>query len=217
MCGVVAAFNPNGVDMIAFRKLLILSSDEGVNGISWFQDGEIKTFEEERDASIFKLSTIQTVAVIGHSRCEGSDLEANTPVTGKDHAIAHNGTVSQLPAWDWEQAYGLGVTSENDTDLLVKAFEHDLHPLEAFPKANVAAVMLANEREGPELGYFRNGKPSLWFDYEDDDNCCWVASSENIFRAAGLAKHPKRCEAGHHYRVTTKTGYMAYQFAEGFE
>ena len=219
MCGVIAAFNPNGVDMIAFRKLLVQSMVRGqhATGVSWVEDDVIKTFKEPVKASLFKLPTIKTVAVIGHCRYSTSDLEFNQPIAGEDHAIAHNGVVSQLPPEDWEEAYGFKVTGKNDTELLVRAFEHDLHPLEAFPKASIAAAMLANEREGPELGFFRNGQRPLWYDYEDDDNICWVASTEDIFRRAGISNHPKRCEAGHHYRITTKTGYMAYQFAEGFE
>lgn len=219
MCGVVAAFNPAGVDMIAFRKLLVQSMVRGqhATGISWFEDGQIKTIKNPVKATLFEIPQIKTVAIIGHCRYSTSDLEFNQPIAGKDYAIAHNGVVSQLPPEDWKQAYGFDVEGKNDTELLLRAFEHDLHPLEAFPTASIAAALLLNESNGPELGFFRNGQRPLWFDYEDDDNICFVASTEDIFRRADICQNPRRCEAGHHYRITEKNGYMAYQFADGFE
>jgi hypothetical protein len=39
MCAVIAGYNPNGVDMITFRKLLLQSMErsEGTT-VSWFED-----------------------------------------------------------------------------------------------------------------------------------------------------------------------------------
>lgn len=219
MCGVVAAFNPNGVDMIVFRKLLVQSMVRGqhATGVSWFEDDEIKTLKEPIRANLFELPKVNTTAIIGHCRYSTSDLEYNQPIAGDDYAIAHNGVVSQLPPEDWAGAYGFNVTGKNDTELLLRSFEHDLHPLQAFPKASIAAAMICNESDGAELGFFRNGQRPLWYEYDEDDNVCWVASTRDIFIRSGLGVNPQRCEAGHHYRVTIKSGYMAYQFVEGFE
>ena len=219
MCGVVAGFDPNGVDMIAFRKLLLQSMVRGqhATGVSWFENGKIRTIKDAVKANLFEMPKIETIAIIGHCRYSTSDLQYNQPISGKDFAIAHNGVVTQAPPEEWEERFALQVTGKNDTELLLKAFEVDLHPLQAFPHASMACAMVLNETDGAELGFFRNGQRPLWYDYEDDDNRCWVASTKDIFVRAEITDHPKRCEAGHHYRVTEKNGYMAYQFVEGFE
>lgn len=219
MCGLVAAFNPNGVDMILFRKMMLQAMVRGqhATGISYIEKGKIVTIKEPVKASLFSIPKIETVAVIGHCRYSTSDLEYNQPIAGDGYAIAHNGVVSQLPPEDWEEAYGFKVTGRNDTELLMRSFEHDLHPMEAFPKASIASVLLVLEENGPELGFFRNGQRPLWFDYDDETQACWVASTKDIFDRGGDFHHIQRCKAGEHHRVTNNSGYMSYKFIDEFE
>ncbi len=219
MCGLVAAFNPNGVDMILFRKMMLQAMVRGqhATGISYIEKGKIVTIKEPVKASLFQIPNINTVAIIGHCRYSTSDLEYNQPISGDDYSIAHNGVVTQLPPEDWEECIGFKTTGRNDTELLMRAFEHDLHPLEAFPHASISCALLALESNGPELGFFRNGQRPLWFDYDDESQACYVASTQDIFHRSGDFSHIKRCNAGEHHRVTLKTGYAAYKFIEGFE
>ena len=60
------------------------------------------------------------------------------------------------------------------------------------------------------------GRP-LWFDYDEETEACWVASTKDIFDRAGDFHHIQRCKAGEHHRVTNKSGYMSYKFIDGFE
>jgi len=219
MCGIVAAFDPNGVDMILFRKMLLQAMIRGqhATGISYFEDGIIKTIKEPVKASLFEIPTIKTVAIIGHCRYSTSDLEYNQPIAGEDYSIAHNGVVTQLPPEEWEEFYGFETTGRNDTELLLLAFEKDLHPMEAFPNASISCALLVAEGNGEELGFFRNGQRPLWYDYDDETGACYVASTEDIFNRSGDFHHLTRCKAGEHHRVTIKTGHMAYAMVEGFE
>tara|TARA_R110001632_G_scaffold41717_1_gene105206 strand:- start:1360 stop:2031 length:672 start_codon:yes stop_codon:yes gene_type:complete len=219
MCGIVAAFNPNGVDMILFRKMMLQAMVRGqhATGISYIEEGKIVTIKKPVKANLFQMPNINTVAIVGHCRYSTSDLEYNQPISGEGYSIAHNGVVSQLPSDDWEEAYGFKATGKNDTELLIRAFEHDLHPMEAFPNASIAAALLVLEVNGPELGFFRNGQRPLWFDYDEETEACWVASTKDIFDRAGDFHHIQRCKAGEHHRVTNKSGYMSYKFIDGFE
>ena len=214
MCGVVAAFNPIGVNMDSFIDLLKQSAIRGhhATGISWLEKGMIKSYVKPLKASLFKLPEIKTTAIIGHCRYSTSDLEFNQPIIGEKYAIAHNGVVSQISPECWELVYGLKTTGKNDTELLLRSFEQDCHPLERFPEASMAVATVLTDRYGSEIGFFRNGQRPLWYNYEEEDNVCWVASTKNIFlRTKSLeGLIPVKCDAGHHYRVNADNGFMVY-------
>lgn len=219
MCGIVASHNPNGVNMIVFRRLMMEAMIRGqhATGISYVDGDQVVTIKNPVKASLFELPTIKTTAIIGHCRYSTSDLEYNQPIAEQDFAIAHNGVVTQLPPDDWEEAFGFRCTGRNDTELLLRAFEHDVHPLEAFPRASIAAAFITIDRNGPELNFFRNGQRPLWYSYEDEEEECFVASTRDIFLRAKVEHGPQRCEAGHHYRAVPNVGFMSYQMTAGFE
>lgn len=219
MCGIVAAYDNNGVDMKLFRKMMLQAMIRGqhATGISYIQDDRVITIKEPVKASLFSMPSIETIAIIGHCRYSTSDLEYNQPISSEHQAIAHNGVVSQLPPEEWEECYGFKTTGKNDTELLLRAFENDLHPLEAFPRSSISSAIISIEADGCEIGFFRNGQRPLWYDYDDETEACYVASTKDIFNRSGDFHHIKRCVAGEHYRITQKTGFMAYKFIEGFE
>jgi len=198
MCAVIAGFNHNGVDMITFRKLLLQSMENSQETtISWFEDKKIRSLKNAEKNDLFELGNVDTPLILAHCRHYMGNFEYNYPMSGEDYAIAHD--------------------AEVHTKSILNTFDLDLHPLQVFPTEPISCAMILNEREGAELGFFRNGYKHLWYDYEDDDNCCWVTTRKDSFAESDITIFPKLCEAGHHYRITEKNGYMAYQFVEGFE
>ncbi len=192
MCGVLgAAIKGFGGQHHEFIRGLFTQSmirGKHATGVSYVKNGVVNTIREPVPAVDFiKDKNIAdwcnedgNLYMIGHARYSTSDLRFNQPIATPELAIAHNGVISQEPASTWDSTYGLKCATENDSELVLRALEKNLHPLTKFPEASMAVVTIDKYKR---LTAFRNHQRPLYYTYGADGFT--FASTADILKRAG--------------------------------
>jgi glutamine phosphoribosylpyrophosphate amidotransferase len=190
MCAVIGAIikNPSSSDFETIRRVFHESRIRGLHatGMSVILNNKVMTFKEPVPADKFvHLDNLEEMVnddgilyLIGHCRYSTSDLEYNQPIANDDHAIVHNGVITQELAENWDKIFNYKCETKNDSELVL----HSDSPLEEFPDASMAVCELTVEKK---LLTYRNGKRPLYLNMLT--NGCIITSTENIATRAGIA------------------------------
>ena len=194
MCGVigVALNNVTEEDIKLVKNLFLESMIRGkhATGITYLKEGDLVTVKEPIPATHF-LQTFNIedcvehgkLRLIGHIRYSTSDLKHNQPFSNDSVSIAHNGVISQDPnIWEFD------TETENDSELILRAFENHKHPLDIYKDRSMAVVRLTHK----SLVGFRNHERPLW--YTERENGLVFASTNDILSRAGFDTPSHRCE-----------------------
>ena len=190
MCAVIGAIikdpKPSDFDMI--RRVFHESRIRGLHatGMSVIFNNKVMTFKEPVPADKFiHLDNLEEMVnddnvlyLIGHCRYSTSDLEYNQPIANDEHAIVHNGVITQELAENWGKLFNYKCVTKNDSELVL----HSDSPLEEFPDASMAVCELTDSKK---LLVYRNGKRPLYLNMLP--NGCIITSTENIAIRAGIA------------------------------
>jgi glutamine phosphoribosylpyrophosphate amidotransferase len=210
MCGVlgIAIKNFNERDYDLIRGLFIQSMIRGkhATGVSYVKNGRVNTIKEPVPADKFIMmqdlenwrNEDGNLYCIGHIRYSTSDLRYNQPMSSGKLSIAHNGIISQEPPETWEEKYKLRTETSNDSELILRAMEEELNPLQHFEPASMAVCALYDDKR---IIAYRNGERPLY--YFTDDNMHIFASTEDILNRSGLKK-PKKVSM---YEVITVANF----------
>lgn len=193
MCGVIGVSlkKVTDADLKIVRNVFRESMIRGkhATGLTYLKEGKLTTIKEPIPATEF-LETVNfedfidkgNLRMIGHIRYSTSDLKYNQPFQNDIVSIAHNGVISQDPDnWEFETETG------NDSELILRAFEHNKHPLEIYADRSMAVVRITQNA----LVGFRNHERPLW--YSEVENGIVFASTSDILHRAGLHMS-MRCE-----------------------
>ena len=210
MCGVlgIAIKNFSVKDYGLVCSLFIQSMIRGkhATGVSFVKNGIVNTIKEPEPADEFIskqnlenwVNEDGNLYCIGHIRYSTSDLRYNQPMSSDKLSIAHNGVISQEPPETWEEKYKLRTETSNDSELILRAMEEELNPLQHFEPASMAVCALYNDKR---IIAYRNGERPLY--YFTDDNMHIFASTEDILNRSGLKK-PKKVSM---YEVITVANF----------
>lgn len=210
MCGVlgITIKNFSAKDHDLVRGLFIQSMIRGkhATGVSYVKNGRVNTIKEPVPADKFIMmqdlenwrNEDGNLYCIGHIRYSTSDLRYNQPISSDKLSIAHNGIISQEPPETWEEKYKLRTETSNDSELILRAMEEELNPLQHFEPASMAVCALYNDKR---IIAYRNGERPLY--YFTDDNMHIFASTEDILNRSGLNK-PKKVSM---YEVITVANF----------
>ena len=210
MCGVlgITIKNFSAKDHDLVRGLFIQSMIRGkhATGVSYVKNGRVNTIKEPVPADKFIMmqdlenwrNEDGNLYCIGHIRYSTSDLRYNQPISSDKLSIAHNGIISQEPPETWEEKYKLRTEPSNDSELILRAMEEELNPLQHFEPASMAVCALYNDKR---IIAYRNGERPLY--YFTDDNMHIFASTEDILNRSGLNK-PKKVSM---YEVITVANF----------
>ena len=210
MCGVlgITIKNFSAKDHDLVRGLFIQSMIRGkhATGVSYVKNGRVNTIKEPVPADKFIMmqdlenwrNEDGNLYCIGHIRYSTSDLRYNQPMSSDKLSIAHNGIISQEPPETWEEKYKLRTETSNDSELILRAMEEELNPLQHFEPASMAVCALYNDKR---IIAYRNGERPLY--YFTDDNMHIFASTEDILNRSGLNK-PKKVSM---YEVITVANF----------
>jgi glutamine phosphoribosylpyrophosphate amidotransferase len=190
MCAVIGAIikdpKPSDFDMI--RRVFHESRIRGLHatGMSVIFNNKVMTFKDPVPADKFiHLDNLEEMVnddnvlyLIGHCRYSTSDLEYNQPIANDEHAIVHNGVITQELAENWDKLFNYKCLTKNDSELVL----HSDSPLEEFPDASMAVCELTDNKK---LLVYRNGKRPLYLNMLP--NGCIITSTENIAIRAGIA------------------------------
>lgn len=163
MCGVAGFISKEPMNLNHMRPIL---SEIGIRGwhstgVSWLENGEIKTKIESVPHMDFEIPNVETTSAIFHTRYSTSNLEYPQPVFNEDKSVAHNGVITQMEFNHWKSIFGYGGTYRCDSVLLL---EPNKHPLIEFPDSSMAVVEL--KKDG--LSFYRNGQRPLYVAGNDD-------------------------------------------------
>lgn len=201
MCGVIGVWlersttsrgvldNVKLVDNI-FRQSMIRGKH--ATGVSYIKDGEIHTIKEGIPCDLFlekyPISSMVNedggIYLVGHIRYSTSDLRYNQPFSNGELSIVHNGVISQEDKSTWKYE----TETSNDSELILKSFEANKHPLTDFSPASMAVCTITKDKT---LTAFRNEARPLW--HSEMDNGLVFASTKDILNRSGIA-HPFRCQ-----------------------
>jgi glutamine phosphoribosylpyrophosphate amidotransferase len=194
MCGVigVALKDVTDEDIGLVENLFLESMIRGkhATGITYLKDGNLVTVKEPIPAAQF-LSTFSIedcvdngkLRLIGHIRYSTSDLRHNQPFSNENLSIAHNGVISQDPnVWEFE------TDTENDSELILQAFDNRKHPLDIYKDRSMAVVRITHKA----MVGFRNHERPLW--YTERENGLVFASTKDILSRTGFDTPSHRCE-----------------------
>jgi len=193
MCGVlgIAIKNFEAKDHDLVRGLFVQSMIRGkhATGVSYVKNGIVNTVKEPIPADEFiakqNLENWRNedgnLYCIGHIRYSTSDLRYNQPMSTDKLSIAHNGIISQEPPETWEEKYGLATTTSNDSELVLRAMEEELNPLQHFEPASMAVCALYANKE---IIAFRNHERPLYCHKKED--MVLFASTKDILRRCSL-------------------------------
>lgn len=186
MCGVLGMMNLGGIDMVAFRRLLLQSMIRGkhATGIAWNENGEIKSKIVAQSADLFEMPHIKTDLIIGHTRYSTSGFEYNQPIVGKTQAISHNGVITQEPSDQWEGLFGFATEGECDSELILRSIEQGKHPVDHFRTSSMAVVMIDID-QAYGIHAFRNELRPL-YQYDGEYGVAF-ASTKDIFHRADFS------------------------------
>ena len=193
MCGVLGItiknFTVKDHDLV--RGLFIQSMIRGkhATGVSYVKNGSVNTVKEPIPANEFIAkqnledwrNEDGNLYCIGHIRYSTSDLRYNQPMASDKISIVHNGIISQEPPETWEERYGLATTTSNDSELVLRAMEEELNPLQHFEPASMAVCALYDNKQ---IIAFRNQERPLY--YHQKENMFLFASTADILRRCSL-------------------------------
>jgi glutamine phosphoribosylpyrophosphate amidotransferase len=193
MCGVlgIAIKNFTVKDHDLVRGLFIQSMIRGkhATGVSYVKNGKVLTDKKSVPADEFiNNQNLEDwtnedghLYCVGHIRYSTSDLRYNQPMASDKLSIVHNGIISQEPHDTWEEKYGLATSTSNDSELVLRAMEEELNPLQHFDPASMAVCALYDDKR---IIAYRNGERPLYYSY--DSNRIVFASTEDILKRAGF-------------------------------
>jgi len=198
MCGVlgIAIKNFNEGDYDLVRSLFIQSMIRGkhATGVSYVKNGRVNTIKDPIPANEFIMkqdlnewrNEDGNLYCIGHIRYSTSDLRYNQPMSSDKLSIAHNGVISQEPPETWEDKYKLRTETSNDSELVLRAMEEDVNPLQHFEPASMAVCALYDDKR---IVAFRNAERPLYYAY--DMNHIIFTSTEDIAKRSNLTNIQK--------------------------
>lgn len=198
MCGVlgitIANFNERDFGLI--RGLFIQSMIRGkhATGVSYVKDGRVHTIKEAIPADEFigkqNLETWRNedgnLYCIGHIRYSTSDLRFNQPFSTSELGIVHNGVISQEPHSSWFDLFNLQAVTANDSELILRAYEKNLNPLQYFHPCSMAICGITADKQ---LFALRNEQRPLY--YHSDNRMTIFTSTKDIAKRAGVNKSKK--------------------------
>lgn len=190
MCGVIGAYSSKGVDIQKFQTLLIQSMIRGkhASGIAWNNKGKLSYRIIDEPANFLSFSNIETDMIVGHARYSTSDLNYNQPIKSEKIAVVHNGVISQAQPDTWFDHFGYKCTTKNDSELVLRSWEDNKHPIEKYKDSSIASIVI-DLTNSPKMNFFRNEKRPLWFSEQDDSY--YIASTKNILERTGIEKQEK--------------------------
>ena len=194
MCAVIGMQSKNLVDIDLFKKIMIESMIRGkhATGISWVENGDVKTISEPVSADKFNYPDIKTKTIIGHCRYSTSSLKHNQPIIGNNISIAHNGVITQINPEKWAEIYNCNFNTECDSEIILRMWEKGKHALQL--EGSMAVIILTKLN----MQFFRNEERPMYF-AKDNENF-YVVSAKNILERCNI-KNIKKTEACMHYEV----------------
>lgn len=196
MCGVigVAIRDATKEDIALVYRLFTETEIRGkhATGMSFLSRNEFLTFKLGIPVQQF-LDRIEmnhiidhdgSIFMIGHIRYSTSDLRYNQPFYNENLSIVHNGVISQEDKSKWKY----DTETANDSELILRSYEHGQHPLEDFRPSSMAVCALHSNQV---LEWYRNEARPLW--YTKVPRGVIVTSTQDIARRAGL-EGSKKCE-----------------------
>lgn len=227
MCGVIGIHivNPSPEDIQLatniFKNLQIRGRH--ASGVAYIKGKSIQGYSKSVpvDALLSEFDLADAIdpeyneiILIGHARYSTSDLQFNQPIFGEEHAIAHNGVITQSDPSKWESEYGLIAQNSNDSSLVLAALEDGIHPLIRFPKASMAVVGL--DLNTLSVTGFRNGQRPLWIT-NIGNGVIFSSTKDSMVRAGIEEKKIRDCFPSNIYHtligsngnVMSKNGYPA--------
>lgn len=193
MCGIVGFYSKNvtNSDLEILRKVMSETVIRGkhASGISWWKPDQtiqvikhaIPITELLKKIDLADYVYDGKISIISHARYSTSDIKYNQPLSSEHMAIAHNGVISQQPPNTWANTYGYECTTKNDSELLLRCLECGDNPLEIFPDASIAVVIL---HSNGTLECIRNSRRPLWCGRIGDGTV--YASTFDILNRAGV-------------------------------
>jgi len=210
MCGVlgIAIKNFSERDYDLVRGLFIQSMIRGkhATGVSYVKNGAINTIKEPIPANEFIAkqnledwrNEDGNLYCVGHIRYSTSDLRYNQPMASDKLSIVHNGVISQEPKEIWESKYGFATETSNDSELVLRAMEKDINPLEHFHPASMSVCVLFDDKR---IVAFRNEERPLYSAITERASV--FASTLDILKRAGMKEIVKVPM----YRIITVDGF----------
>ena len=200
MCGVVGYYSDQTIDINKFILILRNSMIRGkhATGVAWNENGFIKSKIISGPANLLELTNIETNMIIGHARYSTSDLQYNQPIFSDKIAIVHNGVITQQSPEKWKQIYGFDFKTKNDSELILKSWEINKHPINQYPEASIASIII-DLRNKPILHFFRNEKRPLYYYKQNKD--IFIASTKDILKRANITNESIKTYACLDYSV----------------
>ena len=187
MCGVAGFISKEPRNLNFMRDILAEIGIRGWHstGVSYLEDGEIKTKIEQVPYYDFEIPDVDTTSAIFHTRYSTSNIDFPQPVYNSDVAVAHNGVITQLEFEHWKTIFGYGGTYRCDSVLLL---DPERHPLVEFPDSSMAVLELRKDR----LEFYRNGQRPLYM--QADEDLLLVASTKKA-----LGPNAQKLKPGYSY------------------
>jgi glutamine phosphoribosylpyrophosphate amidotransferase len=199
MCAVIGAVikDPRAEDFLMLHRVFFESKIRGMHatGISYVKHGKIITEKRPVPADEFPFNFPSYVNedgslyLIGHCRYSTSDLEFNQPIGNDEHAIVHNGVITQELPENWKNIYNYECETKNDSELVL----HSGSPLEEFPDMSMGVCELTNDKK---LLVYRNGKRPLYL--TSISNGCIITSTADVPKRAEVPGFPVNTLMNHY-------------------
>ena len=188
MCGVIGALiqSPSSKDFESLKRVFHESKVRGMHatGVAFIKNGSVHIIKKPVPADQFPFDFPSYVNedgnlyLIGHCRYSTSDLEYNQPLGNENHAIVHNGVITQELPENWKAKYGYDCETKNDSELV----ERSDNPLVEFNHMSMAVCDLTSSTK--ELKVYRNGKRPLYLTTMTNGSI--ITSTSDIPKRAGL-------------------------------
>jgi asparagine synthetase B (glutamine-hydrolysing) len=200
MCGVVGYYSDQNINTEKFLSILRCSMIRGkhATGVAWNENGLIKTKIISQPANLLELENIKTNMIIGHARYSTSDLLYNQPIFTDKIAIVHNGVITQQSSDKWRQIYNFDFKTKNDSELILKSWEINKHPINEYQEASISAIVI-DLRNKPSFNFFRNEKRPLYYYKENLD--VFVASTKDILLRSNITNKSIKTLCSYNYSV----------------
>lgn len=199
MCSIVGAIliEPSKEDLLMLHRVFLESKIRGMHatGISYVKNGKIITEKHPVPANEFPfvfadyINEDGNLYIIGHCRYSTSDLEYNQPIGNDNHAIVHNGVITQELPENWKSTYGYECDTKNDSELVLHAED----PLREFADMSMGVCELYANKT---LKVYRNGKRPLYLSYIQ--NGCIITSTRDIAVRAEIPATPTEVLMNHY-------------------
>jgi glutamine phosphoribosylpyrophosphate amidotransferase len=196
MCGVIGVHleNITQSDIYLLYSIFEQTMIRGkhATGVSYVKNKKIHTVKRgEPVTEFFKSFSLSNcvnedggIYLIGHIRYSTSDIRYNQPFSNESISIVHNGVISQESVEQWKYK----TETSNDSELILKSFENNLHPLEDFPNTSMAVCKITDDKT---LIGFRNESRPLWYNVLPKGVI--FTSTSDISKRSGL-RNPLKCE-----------------------